>query len=457
MLKKTCLITAPLGATFKALLINEEFFDTLRTKFDEIHVVTTLSETEVKKVMEGVNDEDIFYHYYNNHKLGFWPRIYVQISFLSFGLCYKLKVFDVKMVDGSITIAQKLLLILLKIPGIILGYGRIFRFSERMKYNTIHDQFIANVIKKVKPAVVMASAISFTFDYPVIMEAFRKKIPILGMVHSWDNITTKGPIYYEFEKVIVWNEFQKNELLKYYNYSENQIEMVGIPQIDLLINNQKYDKKRLFDEIGIDIKTKLISYMTIAPKLCPFDNKIIGLLLKQLNKIKEPWHFRVRLHPQDRIEHYQEFKNNSKISFELVSDRSKRVLDGMSFQKGDIFHYGELLTNSDIVLSVGSTVAIEAVTLGTPFIHLKFDDKLRAFRESVTRFYQYEHMQYVLNFKAYEVAESPKKTIELIQKYLKDPNRLKKEREYAIKKINYNMDGKAGKRIAKLIGEYSND
>lgn len=457
MMNKRCLITAPLGATFKALFTNEDFFGHLRKRFDEIHVITTLSPEDVRKVMEGSDDEGIVYHYYRDHKLSFWPRVCVQVSFLSFGLCYDLNVFKIKMSDGNIDLSQKILNFFLKLPAIIFGYKRIFRFSEKMKYRWINDVFIRDILDKVRPNVVMASAVSFAFDYPVIAESVRKGIPVVGMVHSWDNITTKGPVYYDFDKIIVWNEFQKDELIKYYNYPVDRIVMTGIPQVDLLIKNKtKYNKDQLYKSLGIKPGTKLISYMTIAPRLCPFDNELVKLILKKISKtLKRPWHLRVRLHPQDKLEYYKSLERDSRVSFELVSDKSKRVLDGMSFQKADIFHYGDLLSGSDIVLSVGSTVAIESVTLGTPFLHLKFDDKPREYGESVRRFYDYEHMSYLLSFPAYEVADSSEQAIALIEKYLEDPDRLLKERSEAIEKINYKLDGGAGKRIAKLIGDYS--
>ena len=56
---------------------------------------------------------------------------------------------------------------------------------------------------------------------------------------SWDNPTTKGPFPLQPDKVIVWNDIMRQEILDYQKIDPRKVIPAGVPQFDLYSDRTK--------------------------------------------------------------------------------------------------------------------------------------------------------------------------------------------------------------------------
>ena len=90
----------------------------------------------------------------------------------------------------------------------------------------------ADIFNQYKPSLVFATDIFNLVDIRLIHEAKAKGIPTVGMVRSWDNLTTKGAVRAIPDIFVVNNEIIKDEAIRYHNIPKEIIRIVGIPHYD---------------------------------------------------------------------------------------------------------------------------------------------------------------------------------------------------------------------------------
>ncbi len=80
-------------------------------------------------------------------------------------------------------------------------------------------------------------------------------------VASWDNLTNKGLIQAETDRILVWNEFQKEEALKYHFVSPDKVAVTGAQTFDKWFEKRPSTTQEAFlKKIGLDGCRKFIVY-----------------------------------------------------------------------------------------------------------------------------------------------------------------------------------------------------
>jgi len=451
MKNKKLLITAAFGACFKNLFLNETFMDRLSASFKSVLVISPVNKDIVSmsfNFSKYKNVEFILVKEKNN----FFQIVLSQLTVCAYNIHIQSNSFKIRQKDGMLLPSQRFLLNIAKLFGSLIGYKKTYLLFDRLRLKYSVDKEIDSIFDDYKPDIVFSASSSFRYDFSTISSAASRSIPTIGMVFSWDNLSTKGPIYREFEKVLVWNEFQQNELLPHYPYAKNQIKMVGIPQLDYFISNMSALKKsNLFKKLNMKLEQKLITYATGSPVIVPHEVSIISEILDNLEKTDLNYRFHIRSHPRDDISEYAKLKERKNVTFESSSREMIKTVDGLFFDKDDVLHYGELLKFSDVVLNVSSTVGLEAVVLNTPVINIGYDGN--PYYKSVKRYLDFDHMQMFNSLKSYKNANSVDDVIKFIKEYLQDRSIDESNRIAAAKIINRGNDGRSGERIAQEIIE----
>jgi CDP-glycerol glycerophosphotransferase (TagB/SpsB family) len=111
-----------------------------------------------------------------------------------------------------------------------------------------------------------------------------------------------------------------------------------------------------------------------------------------------------------------------------------------------------LLRRADVSLTVGSTLAIDAALCDTPIIGVAFDGTHRLpYGRSIRRAYDYTHYQPLVETGGLRLAESEGKMIELVNRYLADPELDHDGRATIVREQAWKVDGHSGERVARLI------
>lgn len=444
------IITAPFGATFKNLFFDDHFFDEILDAYDQVHIITPISLENAQKMISSENFPSVFIHYIPE-KINFLQILFAQFSSFSFNKLIKSDTLEIKLKDGFFLFYQKIIWHGCYILSLFFSWEKLFIFFDYLKFYFSSDKKVRKLISEISPNVVFVTAPSFRFDFSIIKEALELKLPTVGMIHSWDNLSSKGAISSLFDKVIVWNEFQKEEVKNFFNrYKKEQVIAVGIPQLDYFLENkEKLNRKELEVYLNVDSNTKIITYTTGAN--IPQENIIVEKIVEEFSKFKIKWHLLIRLHPRDNIKRYKKINGNKNVTIETVNGSNFFVNDGRGFQKKDMKHYGNVLKNSDVIINIASTVFLEALILGTPVIGVAFDEKEKTYYKSVRRYYDFNHFKYFSKLKGVHIAYSLNELKEKVIICLKEKQVVPRETSA---ELAYSMEGKSGKKIADILNEY---
>jgi len=312
-----------------------------------------------------------------------------------------------------------------------------------------------------KPSLVFSTDFLCSYEWGLIKAARHFKVPVIAMVASWDHLS-KGRLPTKFDRVIVWNDFLREQLIEYYGYKPSEIFVAGIPQFDYYVKlkDKILPREKFLKTVGASPKQKLITYTTSPPTLSPYEQDVIEIICEAIKdgKIKYPAHLHVRFHPGDNFSRYEKLKKyGSIVSFEKPGKSISPTKFVWNPDWEDMTHYAGLLTHSDVIINVCSTVTIDASAFDTPVINIAFDGyERKPYWDSTLRYYDYTHYRRIVRTGGAKIAKSAEELIKYINEYLNDPSIDREGRKRIVKEMCYKFDGKAGERIAKYILNFLN-
>jgi hypothetical protein len=329
-----------------------------------------------------------------------------------------------------------------------LSHLKIFRYLLRYFYSIFwtSNSEISHCFDLYSPDAVFSTDIFESSDIDLIIEAKKRNIPIIGMIRSWDNITTKGLNMVIPDKLIVNTPQIKEEAIKYCDFNQKDIFVVGIPHYDAYVTEQRKSKEKLFEELNLDPNKKTVFFAPpsdIYTQGDPVASKIIKTLLSENLQLI------IRLYIVGKID-----------LGEIIPIQNKIAIDdpgsGINFNNADLTgkdsHLADLLYHSDVIIAFASTLAIDAIVFNKPIIFVGFDgEENRSYWKSLKRFYDYDHQRSTLKLGGIKLAKSPEELIKYTKDYLYNPNIDKEGRERILFERCWKLDGKSGERLANVL------
>lgn len=299
------------------------------------------------------------------------------------------------------------------------------------------------------PDAIFSTDIFESDDIDLMLEAKKRHIPIIGMIRSWDNITTKGLNMVVSDKLIVNTPKIKEEAIKYCDFNSKDISVVGIPHYDAYVTEQREPKEKLFREFNLDPNKTTVFFAPPSDIYTQGDSvsyKIIKTLLA------EDFQLIIRLYIVGKVD-----------LGDIVPIENKVAIDdpgsGINFNNADLTgkdsHLADLLYHSDVVIAFASTLAIDAIVFNKPIIFIGFDgEENRLYWKSLRRFYDYDHQRSILKLGGIKLAKSPEELVRYTKDYLYNPNIDKEGRERILSERCWKLDGKSGERLANVLLEF---
>lgn len=328
---------------------------------------------------------------------------------------------------------------------------KIVRYIEQYSYR--HNIF-GNLFTKYKPQCVFTTDVQNEFDIALVNEAKRKNIKHMGMVRSWDNLTSKGLIRSVPQELVVWNEIIQNEAVELNGIPKSTISIVGIPHYDEYYKANFVNKEEFFKKIGGDYTKKLALVIPIGDRYLKnntVDKDIVQILTEIL---PDDYQILVRLPPGDYV---RALENNIQ-KFEhrhVMYDRARVPFESIKMTellKEDDEHLIQTLYWSNLVISGPSTVAIDAVFLNKPVVLFGFDGyDNREYFDSIRRYYDYNNFTHVTKSGGVQLAKTEDEFKKYINAYISDPKKDDVERVELAKLEAGFLDGKSIERLVALI------
>lgn len=333
----------------------------------------------------------------------------------------------------------------------------IFSLYRLAKVSKLYD----TEFSEYKPdLVVVTRVLNYSQDYPFLRVSVKKNIPVIALVSSWDNLTSKAFFPFSITSLVVWNEVMKKEAIELFNFPEEKIFISGIPRYDLFFQNLQIATKAEFcNKFGLDINKKIIFYCTgsaqtgpskLGPSPQPYIAKFIAECIE--NRVfSSPTQLFVRLHPQANPDDYnllREFSNNVVVH----APGHKTDFQDRLFTHRDDIEFAESLYYCDVLINLASTVTIDAAVFDKPIICENID--LWGYQDiysSIQRFYEFDHFAKLRETNGFDIVRSKDELVERINFLINNPTYKSIERKKIVEQQCYYMDGKSGFRTANHI------
>ena len=446
MKKTTIFFAIAFGTSVRDVLRNDTYKHLKDNK--NLDIVILAQHIDEQFVIE-FGDENIYFEQLSEYKASLIERC---ISYLHRGvLRHKCRTIDLGNTAGntfSIDIIKPFTGLMLK----IFGLAKINKMIHYLYEKLTPAELYSEVFEKYEPSqVVVTRVLNYSNDYPVMRAALKYKIPVVALVSSWDNLTSKAFFPFSLDKLVVWNNVMKNEAIDLFQYPESDIFVSGIPRYDALLNNDlSQTKDEFLKYVGANLNKKLITYATgskttgrtkVDPKTP--EPEIVKYLAQSIcDGTISNCQLLVRLHPQADVEEYNSLRKMNNVILQVPGDKSS--FQDRLFSYSDDIELGELMKHSDVVVNLASTITIDAALFDTPIICINFDFfGQRKLKHSVKKFYQFDHYAKLAKTKGFTLANSLDDLVNKINYQLSNPNHLKPERLDIVKQQCMYTDGKS--------------
>lgn len=322
-------------------------------------------------------------------------------------------------------------------------YRRWLRYCD---YKFSSSRRFEEYFEKYRPDLVFATDIFESGDVELAREARLRGVCVLGMVRSWDNITTKGLNRIVSDKLAVNTPRVKSEAIRYCDFQEEDITVVGIPHYDVYTKEKRISKELLFEQLGLDPAKKTVFFAAPSDIYTQGDSvteKIVDLLLSA----------GVQVILRFYIVGHVNLGNLKPMPGRLAIDNPGSGNDFITADlTGKDAHLADLIYHSDVVVAFASTLAIDAMVFGKPVIFAGFDAvESRPYWQSLRRFYDYDHQRELLKNGGVRLARTPRELLDYLRVYLDNPAADLDGRKCVIEERCWKLDGQSSKRLAAVV------
>ncbi len=327
--------------------------------------------------------------------------------------------------------------------GISLIFPRNF-FSPKLffwleKVFVPHSSLFGEYLEKYHPSIVITATPGLSFmEAWAILCAKKFKIPSVCINFSWDNLTTYPRSVRKTDYIIGWNEFFKKDAMELHNYPENNVFISGIARYDHFFkeDGDKMTREEFLKSKNLDPSKKTVLVATATDIDSDLHKKTIRML-KDLDI-----NILVRVHPLERINTYDEFKNTENLCVELAGtlkqEDSKKGWQ-IEMEEKDRLNVKRIFKYCDVNINRSSTISLDSLIFDMPVINLDFGNR----KVPIVSF---THYRPLIEEGAVRLAHNLDEVKKYVLMYLGDPSIDKENRKRIVKKIIKFTDGFSYKR-----------
>lgn len=310
-----------------------------------------------------------------------------------------------------------------------------------LKPSKIFDEYF----RKYDPDLLFSTDIMVRDDIRFMRAARRRKVPIVGMVRSWDNLTIYGILQVIPDKIIVQNEPIKNELLSFQALPDKNIFVVGVPHYDHYVKKRRTPKEKFFKKLGLDPALKTV-FMTATGQKHLIDQETNFKIIEILASLGV--NVLVRLPVMGDID-FGDFVPSSNVVLDKPV-RTKESVDAQLNRQANQ-HLADSLFWSDVIVTGPSTIITDAVVFNKPVVYTDFDYNPTPYWQSARRFHDYNHIGTILKSGGVKRAQSLAQLEKFVQQYLDNPRLDETQRKALALQKRFKLDGKSSERLTDVV------
>ena len=233
-------------------------------------------------------------------------------------------------------------------------YDLHYIFHNRLASLMLNLKECEVVLNNIDPDILLVGDDRTPHIRTCVLLAKNKKIPVMEIQHGM-HTHIQPKVTPVSDKICIWGEYARDVLIKA-GGTVDQIVVTGCPKFDSLI-----DKKKLISLPGSKKQCKRILFATqygLEDVTIGTIEKIIPLL-----SVEQDVHLIIKPHPAEKPDLYRRF--SEKYEKVIVEDNKANIDD--------------LLIDADVLVTISSTVGINAAILDVPMVLLNFNKTASAY------------------------------------------------------------------------------
>jgi hypothetical protein len=276
-------------------------------------------------------------------------------------------------------------------------------------------------------------------------------------------LTTKAFTRVKADVLLVYNEFNKKEAVRYGDYAKPQVTVTGFPQFDIYTDESIFlSREEFMHRAGLDPARRYALYGIPGDWKSPDTRPILSMLDAAVNagKFAKPFQILARFHPKYRD------SSEGLASQYIVFDRpgvyfghksefsidSGKETNRWTFKDDDIIHLANSIRHADIVICVDSTLALDAAANGRGAIIVAYDGGRKVpYKRSIAYIYEREHYQNIIKSGGVVLVKNHDDLVQTINHFLEDTEYRKTGREKTAREMLFAQDGNSGRRMGEAI------
>ena len=165
--------------------------------------------------------------------------------------------------------------------------GMLSEIEQAMPSDAAIDRFIedsAPDVVLVSPLIDLGSR-----QTEVVKSARARSIPTMMLLYSWDNLSTKGGMHLAPDRMLVWNERQREEARLLHNYPAGLVVLTGAPRFDEFFGLQAATtREQFFGPLEFDPARPLLMYVASSPFVSPDEHPFIERWVSEIRHSSDP-------------------------------------------------------------------------------------------------------------------------------------------------------------------------
>ena len=188
---------------------------------------------------------------------------------------------DLRVAGDHVTIAEGLR----AIPAAQIDrLETVFDLAEqRLPSDQLHEQFLRT---HAPDALLLSPLVHFgSAQADFVASARALGIPVGMLLHSWDNLSTKGCMHQRPDWMFVWNEQQRREAFELHGFPENRVNVVGAPRFDGFFElRPRLSREEFHEPIGLDPHEPTLLYVCSSQLISSSERTFVEKWLSSIRR-----------------------------------------------------------------------------------------------------------------------------------------------------------------------------
>lgn len=274
--------------------------------------------------------------------------------------------------------------------------------------------------------------------------ARRRGVPVLGVVGSWDQPTTKGPLVAGVDRYLVQSRRMREELTLYHGVPEELVEVTGWPQMDVYRQPGVIaPREDILAELGLPADRRFILLGANSARLGAHEPSVAAFMAERITdgEFGPDCSLVIRPHPKDQAWR-ERFGHLHAPPWVVVTPP----------ELGRLHFLANLLAHAGLLLASFGSICLDAVALDTCVVNLVFDGGLEVPpHRSVALWQDLDHYRPVVATGGLRMVASFEELARAVAAYLADPSLDAAGRARCRAEQLEPLDGQSSRRVAQAI------